>query len=152
MLYSAQTRGFYDPAIHTAIPADAQPITAALYAALMAGQATGQAIVPDAAGHPVLAAPPAPTPEQIEAAVVAAVQGRLDAFARTRNYDGILSACTYATSAVAKFKAEGQCCVNARDAHWNACYSILADVQAGVRAMPSVAQVLSEMPALAWPQ
>lgn len=93
-----------------------------------------------------------PTPEQMQAAVVQAVQSRLDVFARTRNYDGILSACTYATSTVAKFKAEGQCCVNARDAHWNACYSILADVQAGVRAMPTVDQVLSEMPPLAWPQ
>lgn len=95
---------------------------------------------------------PGPSPEQVEAAVVAAVQQRLDTFARTRGYDGILSAATYATSTVAKFAAEGQCAVNARDAHWNACYQILADVQSGARAMPTVDEVLAEMPALAWPQ
>ena len=37
-----------------------------------------------------------PSPEEIQAEIVAAAQQRLDDFARTRNYDGILSACTYA--------------------------------------------------------
>ena len=77
---------------------------------------------------------------------------RLDDFARTRNYDNILSACTYATSTVAKFCAEGQYCVDARDATWNACYVILADVQAGTRPMPTLEQIMSELPVLEWPQ
>ena len=38
--------------------------------------------------------------EQLYKEVVDATQRRLDDFARTRNYDGILSACTYATSTV----------------------------------------------------
>lgn len=93
---------------------------------------------------------PAPV-EHVIASVQAAVQKRLDDFARTRNYDGILSAATYATSSVLKFAAEGQYAVQARDASWAACYQVMADVQAGRRSMPSVEQVLAELPALEWP-
>ena len=81
----------------------------------------------------------------------AAIQKRLDDFARTRNYDGILSAATYATSAVAKFKAEGQYAVEARDATWAKGYEILAAVQAGTRPAPTLDELAAELPALAWP-
>ena len=92
------------------------------------------------------------TEAQFIAAVTDATQARLDAFARTRNYDGILSACTYATSTVPKFKAEGQCCVNARDTTWAALYELMADVKAGKRPMPgSVAEVMDLLPGLSWP-
>lgn len=90
--------------------------------------------------------------EQIIASVQSAVQRRLDVFARTRAYDGILSAATYATSLVPKFAAEGQYAVQARDTTWAACYQIMADVQAGRRVMPSIERVLSELPTLEWPQ
>lgn len=99
--------------------------------------------------------PDAPQPTQAELPlqerVIQAVQLRLDAFARSRFYDGILSACTYATSNVPKFSAEAAYCVQARDAHWAACYAILDEVQAGTRDVPTVAEVLAEMPELAWP-
>lgn len=88
----------------------------------------------------------------VQAEVVAKTQERLDAFAKSRNYDGILSACTYASSTVPKFQAEGQYCVNARDNTWSALYVILADVQAGARTMPrSYADIEPELPALVWP-
>lgn len=81
-----------------------------------------------------------------------AIQKRLDDFARQRNYDSILSACTYATSTVAKFKNEAQACVNLRDATWAAAYQILADVQAGKRPMPtSIADIEADLPTAAWP-
>lgn len=83
--------------------------------------------------------------------IVEAVQLRLDTFARTRNYDGILSASTYAASTVPKFASEGQYCVGVRDTTWNACYAILADVQAETRPMPTLAQIMSELPVLEWP-
>jgi hypothetical protein len=82
-----------------------------------------------------------------------AVQERLDAWARTRNYDGILSACTYATSSVAKFRAEGQAAVDARDATWARCYEILTEVDAGTRPAPTdMADVLDDLPTLTWPE
>lgn len=88
----------------------------------------------------------------IQGAIIAATQIRLDEFAQSRHYDGILSACTYATSGVPKFAAEGQCCVNARDATWSALYTIMGEVLAGTRAMPeSFADVSPLLPALAWP-
>lgn len=88
---------------------------------------------------------------QIIAQYTAAVQNHLDTFFQSRGYDGILSAATYATSSVLKFQAEGQYAVEARDATWAACYSILSDVQDGQRAMPSQDELLAELPALVWP-
>lgn len=88
----------------------------------------------------------------IQAAVVVATQARLDFFARTRSYDNILSACTYASSAVPKFAAEGQYAVNARDATWATLYQFMLDVQAGTAPMPSgFADVEPLLPALVWP-
>lgn len=96
--------------------------------------------------------PPVKSPEQLQAEIVAATQARLDAFAKTRNYDGILSAATYATSTVTKFAAEGQYAVEARDATWAKLYEMLAEVQAGTRPVPSgYADVEPELPVLAWP-
>lgn len=100
------------------------------------------------------------TPEEREAQAQAALQStiinatqqRLDAFARERHYDGILSACTYATSEVPRFREEGQRCVNARDETWLKLYQLLGEVQAGTRAMPTgYADVEPELPVLEWP-
>ena len=98
-----------------------------------------------------LRAPPPPTVAEIIATYTAAIQKRLDDFARTRNYDGILSAATYATSQVPKFKAEGQYAVEARDATWAKCYEVLAAAEAGSRPMPTLDELLAELPTLTWP-
>lgn len=90
--------------------------------------------------------------DRVQRKIVASTQQRLDDFAKTRNYDGILSACTYATSPTAQFSTEGQYAVEARDATWAKLYQILAEVQAGTRPMPSgYADIESELPVLAWP-
>jgi len=101
---------------------------------------------------PEAPAPVVPTTADIVAAVTLATQARLDTFARTRNYDNILSAATYATSTVPKFTAEGQYAVEARDSTWAALYQIMAEVQAGTRPMPeSFADVEPLLPVLEWP-
>lgn len=88
----------------------------------------------------------------LQSSIVQQTQQRLDVFAQTRGYDGILSASTYATSAVPKFAAEGQCAVAARDATWAALYTLLADVQAGIALMPTgFADVEPLLPVLEWP-
>lgn len=93
-----------------------------------------------------------PDPGEVQQAITAATQRRLDDFARTRGYDGIMSACTYAVSTNAKFAAEGQYCVEARDATWATLYQIMDDVLAGTRTMPSgYADIEPELPALVWP-
>ena len=152
MFYSKSTGGFYTTEIHgDNIPADAVEITEAEHAALIEGQGRGKVIVADESGRPILQDPPPPTAEQIVAQYTAAVQKRLDDFARTRNYDNIMSAATYATSTVPKFKAEGQYCVEARDATWAKCYEVLAAVEAGSRPMPTLEELLAELPVLTWP-
>jgi hypothetical protein len=84
--------------------------------------------------------------------IIDATQKRLDDFAQTRNYDGILSACTYATSAVPKFATEGQYCVEVRDTTWAALYDILEEVQAGTRPKPQgYADIEAHLPVLTWP-
>lgn len=90
--------------------------------------------------------------QALQEGIVTATQARLDAFAGTRNYDGILSACTYASSTVSRFAAEGQAAVNARDATWSKLYAILGEVQAGTRPAPTgFADIEASLPALVWP-
>jgi hypothetical protein len=53
---------------------------------------------------------------------------------------------------VLRFSTEGTYCRDARALTWEALYTMLAEVQAGTRPMPSgFADVVSELPALAWP-
>ena len=88
----------------------------------------------------------------LKAGIVAQTQERLDAFARTREYDGILSACTYASSTMPKFRAEGQYCVDVRDLTWAKLYEMMAEVEAGTRPMPGgYEDIEAELPPLAWP-
>lgn len=85
-----------------------------------------------------------------QAAYINSVQAMLDVAAQTRGYDGILSACTYATSNNVTFAAEGQACVAWRDAVWSKCYEILAEIQSGARQPPSITELLTEMPIMTW--
>ena len=88
----------------------------------------------------------------LQTSIVQQAQKRLDDFAATRNYAGIMSACTYVTSAVPKFASEGQYCVEARDNTWATLYAILTQVQAGTRPVPtSYEEIEQELPVLAWP-
>lgn len=91
--------------------------------------------------------------EVLKDEIVRDTQKHLDQFAMTRGYDGILSACTYHSSAVTKFQVEGAYCVQARDATWAKLYEMLDEVTAGTRPVPSgFADVLPELPTLAWPE
>lgn len=83
---------------------------------------------------------------------VAAVQLMLDAKAKERRYDSILSACTYATSTQPKFQAEGQACVVWRDAVWACCYDLMDQVHTGQIPQPTVDELVAMLPAMEWPQ
>lgn len=90
--------------------------------------------------------------QQIKAEITDAVQARLDAFAQTRGYDNIVSACSYATSQHSKYGPEGRYCVAAREQTWDALFAIESDVIAGNRPMPaSYEDIKAELPALVWP-
>ncbi len=96
--------------------------------------------------------PPPPTRDELFMTFISAIQAHLDSFARTRNYDGIMSATTYATSTLPRFQAEGRYAIEARDMTWTAGYAVMDDVLAGKRPMPTINEVLAELPPLVWPE
>jgi hypothetical protein len=84
--------------------------------------------------------------------IVAEAQARLDAFARTRNYDDIKSASDYAGCSVDRFNIEGTYCRDVRAQTWDALYAMLDEVNAGTRPIPaSLAEIEGELPPLVWP-
>jgi hypothetical protein len=89
---------------------------------------------------------------QIKNSIIASTQNRLDSFARTRDYDNIVSACSYATSFHQKYGEEGRYCVTARESTWDKLYQIMADVEADLRPMPGgYEDIVAELPELIWP-
>ena len=83
------------------------------------------------------------------------VEVRLDAFAATRRYSSINSACSYSTSTDPQFRLEGEYCVQARDATYRKCYDLLEEympaVLAGERSIPSWEEIEAQLPPLVWP-
>ncbi|MFN4328292.1 MAG: hypothetical protein ACK4FF_05395 [Limnobacter sp.] len=153
MLYSPGTKGFYSEEIHgDNIPADAVEITTEEHSALLAAQSEGKVIKWDSKKKkPVAVDPPPPTREQVVQTYKAHIQHRLDDFCRTREYDGVLSCCTYVTSKVTKFRTEALYMLEKRDETWDIGTQILADVEAGTRPIPTLEELDAELPALAWP-
>lgn len=87
------------------------------------------------------------------AAFTNGIQLALDTFARTKGYDDIKSACSYAQSTDATFAKEAAYCVALRDTTWRKGYEIIADVQSGKRSTPTMAELLELLPvgSAAWP-
>lgn len=120
--------------------------------------------LPDGSAHEItepFIAPPADalfeapilplTDDQLIAKFKSDIQKRLDDFAKTRGYDGCLSCCTYADSAVIKFATEGNYMKQVRDQHWAIGYEIISDVQAGNREVSTLEQLFIEIGPLEWP-
>ncbi len=80
-----------------------------------------------------------------------AVQNVLDLKAREFGYDGILSDCSYVGSSVPKVAAEADAFKTWRYNTWSFCYQLLAQVEAGTLAAPSVAELLVQLPAFTAP-
>jgi hypothetical protein len=76
-----------------------------------------------------------------------AVQKHLDAKAQSKNYDDIVSACSYA-GAPNPFQAEGVKFVEWRGNVWAKCYEVMALVQGGQRTAPTIEELIAELPTL----
>ena len=97
---------------------------------------------------------PQETHEDIQARYTALAQAALDAFAKTRGYDGIMSACSYYGSTDEQFAKEAEYCLDLRDRTWRKGYEILNAVKAGEMEMPTEEAFLAELPVAtaAWPE
>lgn len=94
----------------------------------------------------------APAPVTPEKWLCSETQRRLDAFARERGYDNLLSLCSYVDSSETTFAAEGALGIQIRDETWRALYRIIDEAKAGTRPWPESYDDLSaELPALLWP-
>lgn len=88
---------------------------------------------------------PQPTLEQIISMFEAGVQSHLDIKAQEVGYDNILTACSY-VGAPNPFEEESKTFVAWRGNVWAYCYAELQKVIAGTRPMPTLAQIIGELP------
>lgn len=92
------------------------------------------------------------TTEDLQKQFVDAIQQRLDEFAQTRNYDNTDSMAKYIGCSVPKFATEAAYMRDAVAETWARAYEILDAVLSGARPMPTIEEVIAELPPLAWPE
>lgn len=88
---------------------------------------------------------PTPTLAEIASKFESDIQSYLDSQAQSKGYDNITTACSYA-AAPNPFQAEAISFVTWRGNVWHYCYGELAKVQSGTRPMPTIEQIISELP------
>lgn len=110
------------------------------YQAVLAWLAAGNSPQPEAL----------PSIEDLIKANINEVQIELDRVAQEKGYDNILSACSYAAD-VNAFQAEGQAFLKWRSDAWAQAYSVLSEVQAGTRPLPTPEEAVAMLPALVLP-
>jgi len=93
--------------------------------------------------------PPSPplTLEQRAAVLLAGVDAHLNAAARAKGYDNILSAAVRAALPGSPFHAEGVAFGTWMDQVYAACYQLMAAVQAGNAEEPTLEQLIAMLPA-----
>ena len=85
--------------------------------------------------------------DEIKSIFTSAIQNHMDVKAQEKNYDNIVSACSYA-GYDNPFRAESEAYGVWRANCWQVGYQILAEVEAGTIPMPTIEEVLAEMPEL----
>ena len=88
---------------------------------------------------------------QMQQVYIDGVQAHMDGVAVARGYDNIFTLCTYAASTHPVFGAEGKIGLEWRDAVWSFCHVVLAAVASEKRTAPTLDELISELPAIAWP-
>lgn len=97
------------------------------------------------------APPPGPTMEERAKVLLAGVDAHLNAAARAKGYDSIITAALRAALPASPFHSEGLAFGTWMDAVYAKCYEVLAQVQANEIAEPDEAQLIAMLPALQLP-
>ena len=91
-----------------------------------------------------------PTEEEIQQYFEDAIELYMTKVVQTRNYRDIHTAASYVNSTNPTVAREGAACNKWRDDVWNKCYAILAEVKTGIRPIPTLEEVIAELPKLDW--
>ena len=116
--------------------------------AAMALDGTSWSIV-DPAGY--AASPAVASANAAVEAFKAAIRDHIEATAQTRQYDGTVSIATYVNSTVAAWAAEAQAFIAWRDAVWGYALVEMQKALTGERSIPTIAELLAELPEMEWP-
>lgn len=91
------------------------------------------------------------TAEEIQKRLTDGVQNWMDSKVQERNYDSVHTCVgTYLYSPVEKFRLEAEAVRDWVSYVWAKCYEILAQVEAGERDIPTLEEVIIELPELEW--
>ena len=88
--------------------------------------------------------------EDLQAKYTRLVQDYMDKAVQARGYDDVFTCISYVDSTDEIFRREAQAVLAWRDKVWRMCYEVLAEVNAGKRAVPSEAELLAVLPKLEW--
>lgn len=88
--------------------------------------------------------------KQIKKTLLKAVDDYMDNTVQARGYDNIAKCVTYEGDIDPIFNAEGTAAKQWRSKVYRACYNILAEVEAGNRPIPTVEELLAELPKIDW--
>jgi hypothetical protein len=93
---------------------------------------------------------PGPTPEQIKYKLESALDRHIDSVAQAKGYDNRLTCLSYAAFDN-PWQQEAIVFGVWRSNCYTTAHQIMSDVQAGTRDIPTEEQLISEMPAMVWP-
>ena len=92
-----------------------------------------------------------PTEKEIQQQLTNGVQNWMDTKVQERNYDNVHTCVgTYLYSPVDKFRIEAEHVKDWVSYVWAKCYEILAQVKNGEREIPTLEEVINELPILNW--
>lgn len=95
--------------------------------------------------------PTPPTEAEIQKYLTDGVQNWMDNIVQERNYDNVHTCVgTYLYSPIEKFRLEAEAVKDWVSYVWAKCYEMLAQVEAGERDIPTLEEVISELPILVW--
>ena len=78
------------------------------------------------------------------------VQNYMDKIVQAKGYDDVFTCISYVDSTDEIFRREALAVLAWRDKVWRLCYDVLAEVNAGKRAVPSELELLAMLPKLEW--
>lgn len=93
---------------------------------------------------------PMPTADEIRQMLINGVQIHMDEIAQEKGYDGILSACSYINSGVAKFDEEGEKARQWRSLVWQKCFEVLENYDEYSIGQLELETLISELPSIEW--